>query len=227
MLERLAENIHPSWKGFFKEEFKRDYMVELDRFLDKSIEYRKTNIYPPEDYIFKAFECPLDNLSACIIGQDPYHGAGQAMGLSFSVPEGVSVPPSLRNIFKELHNDLGCTIPKSGDLTSWSKNVLLLNSVLTVEAGQPGSHQGKGWEIFTDRVIEMISKQKNNMVFILWGKYAQAKEIHIDAEKHKIIRSPHPSPFAAHRGFFGSKPFSQTNEYLISQGQEPIEWQLA
>lgn len=186
------------------------------------------NIFPTKKDIFKALEItPLENIKAIILGQDPYHGLGEANGLAFSVNKGVKIPPSLRNIFKELNSDLGVKIPTHGDLTSWAKQgVLLLNSVLTVEKDKPASHKNIGWEEYTDNLISEISNRKNHVVFILWGKYAQSKANLIDREKHLLILTPHPSPFSARNGFFGSKPFSRCNSWLIEKEIEPIDWSL-
>ena len=186
------------------------------------------NVFPPKEDIFKALELtPLENIKAVILGQDPYHGQGQANGLAFSVYKGVKIPPSLRNIFKELNTDLGIEIPKHGDLTTWAKQgVLLLNSVLTVEKEKPASHKNIGWEEYTDNLISEISGKKEHVVFILWGKYAEGKISLIDTKKHIIISSPHPSPFSARKGFFGSKPFSRCNKWLIERHLEPIDWSI-
>jgi uracil-DNA glycosylase len=223
----MQPDIDPSWLEALEDEFEKDYMRDLSQFLRQEIKQGK-QIYPPPPLIFNALNStPLDKVKCVILGQDPYHGPGQAMGLSFSVPDEVTKPPSLRNIFKELADDLDCPIPDSGDLTGWTRQgVLLLNTVLTVEAGKANSHKEKGWERFTNHIIKTISDQREHLVFILWGKHAQEKEHYIDATKHKVLRSAHPSPFAAHRGFFGSKPFSRANEYLVSQGKEPIDWCL-
>lgn len=201
----------------------------LGFFIDKIKPLYKTNIvYPPLTDVFKAFDkCSFENTKVVILGQDPYHGAGQANGLSFSVSKGIKIPPSLRNIFKELKDDVGVEYPGHGDLSSWAEQgVLLLNATLTVEEGKPGSHQKMGWEDFTDSVIEGISKHKKNVVFILWGAFAQQKEELINAERHCIIKSPHPSPFSARKGFFGSKPFSKTNAYLSENQKGKIDWNL-
>lgn len=216
--------IHPSWKNILSDEFGKEYFRNLVEFVKK--EYSTKQIFPPGRLIFNAFEqTPFDQVRVVIIGQDPYHKVGQAMGLSFSVPKGVPFPPSLQNIYKEIQSDLGKTSLTSGDLTPWAKQgVFLLNSVLTVEAGKAGSHRGRGWEIFTDAVIKKLSDQKENLVFILWGSYAQKKCSSIDPSKHLIIKSAHPSPLSAHNGFFGSKPFSRTNEYLKKLGQQEIIW---
>lgn len=217
--------IEPSWKEALTEEFEAPYFKELTEVVKQS--YLGTDaVYPPPKFIFNAFALtPFDKVEVVILGQDPYHGAGQAHGLCFSVQEGIAVPPSLQNIYKELHDDLGVPIRKTGDLTQWAtQGVLLLNATLTVLAGKPGSHQNLGWEQFTDAVIKKISDEKVHVVFILWGKYAQSKENLIDWEKHLILKAPHPSPFSAHSGFFGSKPFSKTNEYLKKHKKKPIEW---
>lgn len=190
-------------------------------------EYNK-DIYPKKESIFKALELtPLKDVKVVILGQDPYHGEGQANGLSFSVNKGIKLPPSLRNIYKELEQDLGIPTPTHGDLTNWSKQgVLLLNSVLTVEKGKPGSHKNMGWQEYTDGIIKQISEEKENIVFILWGKYAESKKELIDNNKHKIIISTHPSPFSARKGFFGSKPFSRTNNYLKEHNKKEIDWNI-
>ena len=189
-------------------------------------EYISKTIYPKPTDVFNAFnKTPFDKVKVVILGQDPYHGKGQAHGLSFSVPKGITAPPSLRNIFTELKNDIGKEIPQDGDLTNWAEQgVLLLNAILTVVANSPASHHNMGWEDFTDTVIKTISDKKENIVFILWGAYAQKKKSLIDTQKHLVIESPHPSPFSADRGFFGSKPFSKTNEYLKSKGETEINW---
>lgn len=216
--------IEPSWKEKLKDEFEKPYFQQLTDFVKK--EYLSQTIYPPGREIFKAFDkCPFDQVKVVIIGQDPYHGPGQANGLCFSVREGVRVPPSLVNIFKEIQSDLGKPIPVSGDLERWAQQgVLLLNATLTVRASSPASHQNKGWETFTDAAIRVLSAEKENIVFILWGAYAQKKGEVIDRQKHFVIMSPHPSPFSADRGFFGSKPFSKTNQFLRSKGLAEIDW---
>ncbi len=216
--------IEPSWKEVLKEEFEKIYFQNLANFVKN--EYQSHPVYPPGKQIFSAFDhTPFDEVKVVIIGQDPYHGAGQAHGLSFSVPEGIKQPPSLKNIFKELESDLGISPVLSGNLERWAnQGVLLLNATLTVRASQAGSHQNKGWEEFTDAAIQKLSDEKEHLVFILWGAYAQKKGSIIDTSKHHIIRSPHPSPFSAHSGFFGSKPFSKTNIYLKSVGKEEIIW---
>src|SRR5690606_16174493 len=216
--------IESSWKEVLKDEFEKPYFKNLVEFVKS--EYETQKIYPPGKQIFSAFDhTPFDEVKVVIIGQDPYHGQGQANGLSFSVADGVKQPPSLKNIFKELRSDLGKTIPESGNLERWAEQgVLLLNATLTVRASQAGSHQNKGWEQFTDAVIQKLSDQKANLVFILWGAYAQKKGCIINPEKHFIIKSAHPSPFSAHSGFFGSQPFSKTNTYLKSIGKKGITW---
>jgi uracil-DNA glycosylase len=216
--------IDPSWKSRLLPEFEKPYFQELTAFVKK--EYQTTVVYPPGNEIFHAFDaCHFDDVKVVIIGQDPYHGAGQANGLCFSVHDGVAVPRSLANIFKEIRNDLRQPIPTSGNLDRWAKQgVLLLNATLTVRASTPGSHQNKGWEQFTDAVIKNVSNEKENVVFILWGSYAQKKGEVINRSRHFVIMSPHPSPFSADRGFFGSKPFSKTNEYLRSKGLVEIDW---
>lgn len=217
-----------SWKYGLSEFLLSPKMDALKTFL---IEEKKADkvIYPPNHLIFNALNTtPLDRVKVVIIGQDPYHGPNQAHGLSFSVQKGVALPPSLRNIFHELHNDLGVKIPKHGDLTHWAEQgVLLLNAVLTVEAAQPTSHQKRGWEEFTDHVIDVLNEQREHIVFILWGAYAQRKGQRIDQNKHLILKAAHPSPLSANRGgFFGCKVFSKTNNYLKQYGIEPIDWQL-
>jgi uracil-DNA glycosylase len=218
--------IEPSWKEVLHDEFTKDYFVELKKFLIE--EKQNYTIYPKGSDMFNAFSyTPFDDVKVVIIGQDPYHGANQAHGLAFSVLDGVPFPPSLRNIFQELNSDIGCPTPKSGNLSSWAKQgVFLINTVLSVREGQAHSHAKKGWEIFTDSVIKKISEKKKNIVFILWGSPAIAKSKLIDISKHHIITSPHPSPLSSYRGFFGSKPFSKTNEFLGSCGIKKIEWCL-
>jgi uracil-DNA glycosylase len=212
------------WKEKLAGEFGQAYFEELTRFVKE--EYQKTTIYPHPKNIFRAFElCPFEKVKVVILGQDPYHGAGQANGLCFAVNPGVNPPPSLQNIFKELESDLGHPVSHDTDLSRWAQQgVLLLNATLTVRASQAGSHQGKGWEQFTDAVIKMLNDEREHLVFILWGNYAKAKGAHIDRSKHFVIQSAHPSPFSAHSGFFGSKPFSKTNSYLEAHGERRIEW---
>lgn len=217
--------IEPSWKKVLEKEFSEKYFQDLVKFVKQ--EYNNSTIYPPAKFIFNAFELtPFDKVKVVILGQDPYHGPNQANGLAFSVNNGIKLPPSLVNIYKEIENDLGIkTINKGGCLDGWAKQgVLLLNATLTVRANQAGSHQNKGWEKFTDSVIKLLSDKKENLVFILWGNYAQKKGVVIDENKHLVIKSAHPSPLSAYNGFFGSKPFSQTNSYLIFSNQEPINW---
>ncbi len=216
--------IDPAWKGKLTEEFEKPYFQELTDFIRQ--EYATQVVYPPGKEIFRAFDCcSFDDVKVVIIGQDPYHGPGQANGLCFSVRDGVRMPPSLLNIFKEIQNDLGKPIPQSGDLERWARQgVLLLNATLTVRASAAGSHQSKGWELFTDAVIKKISEEKVNVVFILWGAYAQKKGEMIDRTKHFVLMSAHPSPFSADRGFFGGKHFSKTNQYLKSKGLKEIDW---
>ncbi len=217
-----------SWKYGLSDFLLSSKMDELRDFLVSEKQAQK-EIYPPNSLIFNAFNMtPLEQVKVVILGQDPYHGPNQAHGLSFSVQRGVALPPSLRNIFHELHADVGVEIPRHGDLTRWAEQgVLLLNSVLTVEAGQPTSHQKRGWENFTDHVIDVLNEQREHIVFILWGAYAQRKGQRIDPNKHLILKAAHPSPLAANRGgFFGCKVFSKTNNYLKHNGIEPINWQL-
>jgi len=225
----MAIELESSWLKALGDEFNKDYMVKLKQFLKEEKEAGHT-IYPKGSNIFNAFnKTPFDEVKVVILGQDPYHGPNQAHGLSFSVQPGVQVPPSLKNIYKELATDIpGFKIPNTGNLTPWAEQgVLLLNATLTVRAGMAGSHQKKGWERFTDTVIKTISDKKTGVVFILWGNYAQSKSELIDASKHLIIKSTHPSPLAVGRGgFFGSKPFSKTNDYLIKHGEKPIDWQI-
>ena len=214
-----------SWKKELETTFNEPYFLELVRFIKQ--EYRNHTCYPPGKNIFSALDdCPLDKLKVVIIGQDPYHGKGQAHGYCFSVPNGVNPPPSLINIFKELEDDLNINIPDNGDLTRWSKQgVLLLNSTLTVRENLAGSHQNKGWEIFSDKIIEIISSKRNNMVFLLWGSYAKSKAKLIDNANHLILTSGHPSPLSANRGYwFGNKHFSKTNSYLKSNGLDEVLW---
>jgi uracil-DNA glycosylase len=217
--------MEPSWKAALTEEFSKPYFSELTDFVREA--YQTALVYPPAPFIFNALDsCPLSQIRVVILGQDPYHGAGQAHGLSFSVPEGVAHPPSLINIFKELESDIGKVYPNSGSLTSWaSQGVLLLNATLTVEAGRAGSHQNKGWEQFTDAVIDVISTQCDHIVFLLWGNYAKQKGKRIDLDKHLVLSSGHPSPLSANRGlWFGNRHFSQANTYLISKGRTLIHW---
>jgi len=220
----MEVRIEESWKFVLADEFEKSYFNELTNFVRN--EYKTHTIYPPAKHIFNAFDqCSFDQLKVVILGQDPYHGPGQAHGLCFSVNDGIAFPPSLRNIFKELKNDLGKEIPASGNLIEWSKQgVLLLNATLTVRANLAGSHQNKGWEQFTDAVIRKINEQKKHVVFILWGNYAISKTKLIDQNKHKVLSSVHPSPLSASRGFFGNHHFSRTNEFLVKNGLEPVNW---
>lgn len=217
-------HIEKSWRDILHGEFNKKYFEDLSHFIVH--EYTTQTIYPEQKDVFRAFDlCPFDQVKVVIIGQDPYHGPKQANGLSFAVHENISLPPSLKNIFKEIESDLGVKPILNGDLSRWAKQgVLLLNATLTVRAQTPGSHQNKGWEQFTDAVIKTVSDQKEKIVFILWGNYAKKKGAVIDRSKHCVIESPHPSPFSVHDGFFGSKPFSKTNEYLKSQGEKEIDW---
>lgn len=205
-------------------EFEKEYFVKLTDFV--RAEYARTTIYPPARLIFNAFDhCPFDKVKVVIIGQDPYHGAGQANGLCFSVNKGIKMPPSLVNIFKEIAADTGRPMPADGDLTRWSEQgVLLLNATLTVRAGNAGSHQRRGWEEFTDAAIRILAEKRSNLVFILWGSYAQRKGAFIDRNRHLVLSSPHPSPLSAYAGFFGNHHFTLTNDYLVKHGQKPIEW---
>lgn len=219
--------IHESWKEALQGEFTHPYMEELKAFLVE--EKKHYTIFPQGSHIFNAFNStPFESVRVVILGQDPYHGVGQAHGLSFSVQQGTKFPPSLQNIFKELVDDIGCSYPTSGDLSHWAQEgVLLLNTLLTVRSGEPFSHKDRGWERFTDQVIRTLSAQREQIVFILWGSPAQKKSSLIDRTKHLILTAPHPSPLSSYRGFFGSKPFSKTNEYLVSKNIKPIEWCLA
>ncbi|MBR4052532.1 MAG: uracil-DNA glycosylase [Alistipes sp.] len=216
--------IAPDWKALLEEEFSKPYFEELTRFVKE--EYATRRIYPRGSNIFRAFDkCPLDKLKVVIIGQDPYHGPGQAHGLCFSVDEGVPHPPSLQNIFKEVASDIGTPIPSSGNLDRWAEQgVLLLNSVLTVREHEAASHAGKGWEQFTDAVVRKIAQEKQGVVYLLWGSYAQRKGAMVDPQRNCILKAVHPSPLSAYRGFLGCKHFSQANDYLLSTGQTPINW---
>lgn len=212
------------WKDVLSGEFTQPYFQSLSAFV--RAEYGAQSVYPRPADVFRAFDlCAFDQVRAVILGQDPYHGAGQANGLCFAVSSGIKAPPSLQNIFKELESDLGHSVDRDPDLSRWARQgVLLLNATLTVRAGAPGSHQGRGWEQFTDAAIRKLNDEKEGIVFILWGNYAKAKGAHIDRSKHHVIESPHPSPLSAYNGFFGSKPFSKTNAYLERWGEKPIEW---
>lgn len=216
--------IHPSWKAQLQQEFEQAYFARLVSFVKDA--YATQKVYPPAKLIFNAFDlCPFEEVKVVILGQDPYHEPGQAHGLSFSVPEGVAFPPSLQNIFKEIECDLGEAPLRHGNLERWAKQgVLLLNATLSVEAHKAGSHQNKGWETFTDAVIARLSSQREHLVFLLWGSYAQRKGAVIDASKHLVLKSVHPSPLSAYRGFFGNHHFSQANEYLSQHGLTPIDW---
>lgn len=216
--------IDASWKQHLQPEFDKAYFANLVTFVKNA--YATQTVYPPAKYIFNAFDlCPFDQVKVVILGQDPYHEPGQAHGLSFSVPEGIALPPSLQNIFKEIENDLGYAPMRHGNLERWAKQgVLLLNATLSVQAHQAGSHQNKGWEQFTDAVIEALSKEREHLVFLLWGSYAQRKGAVIDASKHLVLKSVHPSPLSAYRGFFGNHQFSQANQYLVQHGLSAIDW---
>jgi uracil-DNA glycosylase len=220
----MSVQIEPSWKKVLQEEFEKDYFKRLSETVRKA--YLSDSVFPPPKLVFNAFEhCTFDAVKVVILGQDPYHNPRQAHGLSFSVPNGVKPPPSLQNIYKEIATDIGTDIPQSGNLERWAEQgVLLLNATLTVEQNKPGSHQGLGWELFTDAVIKKISEEKEHVVFLLWGKYAQDKGKSIDTHKHLVLTAAHPSPFSAHNGFFGCKHFSKTNAYLSEHGIEPIVW---
>lgn len=228
MSQKVSINpiINESWKRVLIHEFNSEYFKNLKEFIIN--EKKKHTIYPPSSKIFASYNyTPFDQVKVVIIGQDPYHGEGQANGLCFSVNEGVAIPPSLQNIFKEIQNDLGFPIPKTGNLEHWAKQgVLLLNATLTVRSNQPGSHQKHGWEQFTDATIRVLSEQTKGLVFLLWGKFAQAKESLIDTSKHHILKAPHPSPFSVHTGFFGCRHFSKTNQLLKKEGLKEIDWRI-
>lgn len=217
--------IEESWKERLRGEFDRDYFGKLRDFVRD--EYASGKVYPPGKQIFRAFDyCPFEDVKVVILGQDPYHGAGQANGLCFAVNEGVRLPPSLKNIYKEIEDDLGVQMPVSGSLENWAKQgVLLLNATLTVRASQAGSHQKKGWEEFTSAAIKALSEEREGIVFMLWGRYARDKGAIVDRSKHLVLESPHPSPFSAHSGFLGNKHFSKANEYLVARGFNPISWE--
>lgn len=221
MAKRFFQN---DWDDQLQQEFEQSYYAQLRAFLKQA--YTEETVYPPMDDLWTAFRLtPFQDVKVVILGQDPYHGEGQAHGLSFSVNEGIKIPPSLRNMFKELTTDIGCPVPQSGNLSGWAKQgVLLLNTVLTVQQGQANSHRKKGWEQFTDAVIQKLSAEHDHLVFILWGRPAQQKKALIDMRKHAIVESVHPSPLSAHRGFFGSAPYSKTNAQLTAWGEEPIDW---
>ncbi|MBF0297708.1 MAG: uracil-DNA glycosylase [Oligoflexia bacterium] len=220
--------IENSWKEVLAGEFQKEYILNLKKFLKNELNQKKI-IYPHGKDIFSAFNyTPFDKVRVVIIGQDPYHGPGQAHGICFSVKPGVNPPPSLVNIFKELNTDLAISPPNHGCLIEWAEQgVLLLNAVLTVEKNRPLSHDGKGWEIFTDRVVELLNDKKNGLIFVLWGSYAQKKCAKVDEKNHLVIKAPHPSPLSAHRGFFGHKPFSRINDYLKNIGNEEINWKIS
>jgi uracil-DNA glycosylase len=223
-MNKKGVHIEESWRKVLLKEFDKEYFRKLSAFVHDS--YGTKEVFPHPKNIFKAFDlCPFDSIKVVLIGQDPYHGKGQAIGLSFAVSEQTTLPPSLKNIFKEIENDLSVSPIPNGNLERWAtQGVLLLNATLTVESGKPGSHQKQGWEEFTDAVIQKISSEKEHVVFILWGNYAKQKGAHIDRTKHYVIESPHPSPFSAHTGFFGSKPFSKTNTYLKNHNLPEIDW---
>lgn len=222
-----AVQLEPGWLARLAPEFEQPYMAELRAFLQREKRAGK-RVYPAGGEIFQAFaHTPLERLRVVILGQDPYHGEGQAHGLCFSVRPGVPVPPSLQNIFREIHDELGHPIPRHGHLTAWAdQGVLLLNSVLSVESGRAASHRGKGWERFTDRVIEVANRECEHLVFMLWGSYAQRKGAIVDRRRHCVLSAPHPSPLSAHRGFFGCGHFRAANEYLVANGRAPIDWRL-
>lgn len=217
-------SISPSWDALLSEEYEKPYLQELNEFVKAEREHYR--IYPPAQEVFNAFKhCPADQLKVVILGQDPYHGHGQANGLAFSVHEGVTLPPSLKNIFKEVAEEFSIAVPQNGNLERWAdQGVLLLNATLTVREKSPGSHQKKGWEEFTDQVVEKIATEMEGIVFMLWGSYAQKKGSLIDADKHLVLKSPHPSPFSVHRGFFGNGHFKKANEYLQEKGEKAIDW---
>ncbi len=220
----MEVTLEPSWKAALSEEFERAYFVTLAGKV--KLAYLAGHVFPPPKLVFNALNlCSFENVRVVILGQDPYHGRGQAHGLSFSVPDGVKIPPSLKNIYKEIATDIGKKIPASGNLEHWAKQgVLLLNSTLTVEEGKPASHQGLGWETFTDAIIKKISDEKEHVVFLLWGNFARAKKSLINSDKHLVLEASHPSPFSAHSGFFGSRHFSQTNTYLAKNNLPTVEW---
>lgn len=223
----MSVQLESSWKAVLEPEFAKPYMQELKRFLQA--EKKQYAVFPPSHLIFNAFDhTPFNRVKVVILGQDPYHNVGQAHGLSFSVPRGVGIPPSLRNMYQELSTDIpGFRIPAHGDLTAWAnQGVLLLNATLTVRAHTAASHQGKGWEAFTDKAIAELSARRSGIVFLLWGRYAKNKAALIDYRKHPILTAAHPSPFSAYNGFFGCKHFSKANEFLVQQGLEPIDWQV-
>lgn len=220
----MEVKIEESWKAHLQEEFGKPYFERLTEYVRQ--EYADKTVYPPAKLIFNAFNrCPFQDVKVVIVGQDPYHEPGQAHGLCFSVPEEMSLPPSLQNIYKEITQDMGKKTPRSGNLERWAEQgVLLLNATLTVQAHCAGSHQGKGWEEFTDAAIRHLASEREHLVFILWGAYAQRKGESIDANRHLVLKSPHPSPLSAHRGFFGNKHFSRANDYLKAHGKQPVDW---
>lgn len=219
--------IEPSWKAALTEEFEKPYFRNLISFIKQEKAEGKA-VYPPGSLIFNAYDTtPIDDVKVVILGQDPYHNPGQAMGLSFSVPRGTRIPPSLRNINKELNTSLGISMPEHGDLTKWAnQGVFLLNAMLTVVRNQPGSHQRSGWQFFTDASIKAVSDRRENVVFMLWGAFARKKAVLIDQSKHLVLESAHPSPFSADKGFFGNNHFQLANEYLVANGKEPIDWDV-
>ena len=227
MNEAKKVQLHESWLSRLQDQFEQDYMQKLRQFLLTRKQHRAV-IYPPGNQIFSALDStPFDKVRVVILGQDPYHGPGQAHGLCFSVKPGVKVPPSLVNIYAEIKSDLGIAPPAHGYLQSWAEQgVLLLNAVLTVERGQAGSHQGKGWEKFTDTIVQLLNEEREGLVFMLWGNYAKRKGSVINRHKHLVLNAPHPSPLSAHQGFFGCRHFSQANDYLKQHGQEPIDWSV-
>lgn len=223
----ITKTLPDSWEAFFKTEFETEYFKKIKAFLTEEVKHGHT-VYPRKQNILRAFDlCPPNKTKVVIIGQDPYHGPGQAHGLSFSVPKEVKVPPSLQNIYKEIHQDLNLPISSHGNLEDWAKQgVLLLNATLTVRQSSPASHNRKGWETFTDHVIQYLNENTSNVVFLLWGRYAQDKGSILNKQKHLVLNAAHPSPFSAHSGFFGCQHFSKTNEYLKKNGQEPIDWRI-
>ena len=225
-MEQLNPKIEASWLAELQDEFSKEYFRKLKEFLQE--EKKQYRVFPPGNRIFAAFNStPFNEVKVVLLGQDPYHGEGQAHGLCFSVPEGVRQPPSLVNIFQELQSDLGIQVPGHGNLEKWAKQgVLLLNATLTVRANQAGSHQQRGWEIFTDQVIRSLSEKREGLIFLLWGNYAQAKESLIDTGRHTVLKAAHPSPFSVYRGFYGCKHFSRTNALLSQMGKQPIDWSL-
>jgi len=225
-MQKSNPQIEVSWANILQEEFEAPYFQELKQFLKE--EKNKYTIYPPGNLIFNAFNnTPFNRVKVVILGQDPYHGPGQAHGLCFSVPDGIAHPPSLQNIFKEIQSDIGIPVSSKSDLTAWARQgVLLINAILTVRANEPASHQNKGWEKFTDAVIRNLSDKRKNLIFLLWGNYAQAKEVLIDSNRHYILKAAHPSPLSANRGFFGCRHFSKTNEILAELGLNGIDWSL-